>query len=50
MIYLGQIRETPMIRVLSLAIAALLSLSSLAYAQGCDDGPPPPPQGDTPST
>jgi hypothetical protein len=39
-----------MIRMLSLVLAALLSLSGAAYAQGCDDGPPPPPQGDTPST
>ena len=39
-----------MIRLLSLALVALLSLASVAHAQGCDDGPPPAPQGDAPST
>jgi hypothetical protein len=38
-----------MIRVLSLALAALLSFASVAMAQECES-PPPPPQGETPST
>ena len=40
-----------MIRLLSLAFAALLAIAAPALAQGCDDGPPPPPpQGDQPTT
>lgn len=40
-----------MIRLLSLALAALLTIAAPAFAQGCDDGPPPPPpQGDQPTT
>ena len=40
-----------MIRVLSLALAALLSLGSLAVAQECDDPPKPAqPTGDKPTT
>lgn len=30
-----------MIRLLSFVLAALLSLSTPAFAQGCDDAPPP---------
>ncbi len=42
-----------MIRLLSLLAAVLLSTLaaiSPSLAQGCDDGPPPPPQGDQPTT
>ena len=42
MIYFRHATEDRMIRLLSLALAALLGLTSLAAAQ-CDDGPPPPP-------
>ena len=39
-----------MIRLLSLALAALLAFAAPSWAQ-CDDGPPPPPpQGDQPTT
>jgi hypothetical protein len=39
-----------MIRLLSLALAALLSVSGIAFAQGCDDAPPPVQTGEKPST
>ena len=39
-----------MLRLLSLAFAVLLAAAAPALAQGCDDGPPPPAQGDKPST
>lgn len=32
-----------MIRLLSLALAALLVWGGVAFAQGCEDEPPPPP-------
>jgi hypothetical protein len=40
-----------MIRLLSLAFAALLAVAAPSWAQ-CDDAPPPPPpsQGDQPTT
>ena len=43
-------REAPMIRLLSLVLAFVLTAASPALAQGCDDAPPPPPQGDQPTT
>jgi hypothetical protein len=42
-----------MTRLLSLLAATLLSTLaaiSPSLAQGCDEAPPPPPQGDLPST
>jgi hypothetical protein len=40
-----------MIRLLSLALAFLLAAAAPSLAQVCnDDIPPPPPQGDKPST
>jgi hypothetical protein len=36
--------ESEMVRLLSLALAALLASTSLALADGCDEAPPPPPQ------
>ena len=38
-----------MIRVLSLALAALLSVANVVLAQECES-PPPPPQGEQPTT
>ena len=38
-----------MLRLLSLAAAVLLTLTGVASAQ-CEEGPPPPPQGDKPAT
>jgi hypothetical protein len=40
-VYWSQSKEVWMIRLLSLALVALLSLSAPALAQGCDDAPPP---------
>jgi len=38
-----------MIRLLSLALAVLLSVAAPSWAQ-CDDGPPPPPPQSQPTT
>lgn len=48
--YFTRFPEAPMIRLLSLALAALLAAAAPSWAQ-CDDAPPPPPpQGDQPTT
>jgi hypothetical protein len=48
-IYFRSFKEARMIRLLSVALAAFLAMTGIAYAQ-CDDGPPPPPPAATPST
>jgi len=48
-IYFRHATEDRMVRLLSLALAALLGLTSLAAAQ-CDEGPPPPATGDKASS